>query len=104
MGDRRRYQRFVLGDGCEGTFRSLEDVSVEKVTDDELLLSTVAPARPGETVTVEIPGGEGQEDSVFTGEVTECKPVMTDGTLRHRVVVKVKDTTTNTVAGGQSGE
>lgn len=90
MSDRRRNQRFVLGDGCEGTFRSLEDVSVEKVTDEELLLSTVAPARPGETVTVEIPGDEGQPDSVFTGEVTECKPVMTDGTLRHRVVVKVK--------------
>ena len=72
MGDRRRYQRFVLGDGCEGTFRSLEDVSVEQVTEEELLLSTVAPARPGETVTVEIPGTEGKPDSVFTGEVTEC--------------------------------
>lgn len=90
MSDRRRYQRFLLGDGCEGTFRSLEDVSVEKITDDELLLSTVAPAKPGETVTIEIPGEEGQPDSVFTGEVAECKPVMTDGSLRHRVVVKVK--------------
>ena len=103
MGDRRRYQRFVLGDGCEGTFRSLEDVSVEKVTEDELLLSTVAPARPGETVTVEIPGGESEKESVFTGEVTECKPVMTDGTLRHRVVVKVKNTGTGSVAEGGKG-
>lgn len=104
MGDRRRYQRFVLGDGCEGTFRSLEDVSVEKVTDDELLLSTVAPARPGETVTVEIPSSEGQEESIFTGEVTECKPVMTDGTLRHRVVVKVKRAATDSVAESGNGQ
>ena len=100
MGDRRRYQRFVLGDGCEGTFRSLEDVSVEKVTEDELLLSTVAPARPGETVTVEIPGGEGEPDSVFTGEVVECKPVMTGGTLRHRVVVKIKTDAVDSTAEG----
>ncbi len=100
MGDRRRNQRFVLGDGCEGTFRSLEDVSVEKVTDEELLLSTIAPARPGETVTIEIPGDAGQPDSVFTGEVTECKPVISEGALRHRVVVKVK--THETGSAGES--
>ncbi len=47
MRDRRRHQRFLLGDGVEGTFRSLEDVNIEKVDDDELLISTVAPAKPG---------------------------------------------------------
>ncbi len=64
----------------------------------------MAPARPGETVTVEIPGGEDQEETVFTGEVTECKPVMTDGTLRHRVVVKVKATADDSVAESGKGQ
>ena len=100
MSDRRHYQRFVIGDGAEGTFRSLEDVNIEKTDDDELLISTVAPAAPGGTVTVETYDEEDQRESVITGEVTECRPAMPDGTLRHRVVVKVKE---RQEGGGSSG-
>ncbi len=100
MSDRRHYRRFVVGDGAEGTFRSLEDVNIEKVDDDELLISTVAPATPGETLTVEIYGEEDQRESVITGEVTECRPIVTDGTLRHRVVVRVKE---RQEGGGSAG-
>ena len=91
MSDRRRHQRFVLVDGAEGTFQSLDDVHIKKVDDDKLLIATIAPATPGEILTVEIYGEEDQAESVITGEVTECRPIMTDGTLRHRVVVKVTE-------------
>ncbi len=103
MSDRRRYQRIVLVDGAEGTFRSLEDVNIEKVDDDELLISTVAPAKPGETLRVEIYSEEDQRESVVTGEVTECRPIMTDGTLQHRVVVKVKERKEGAGSSGPKG-
>ena len=47
MGDRRRHQRFVMADACEGTFQLLEDVTIEEVSADELRLVSVTPARPG---------------------------------------------------------
>ena len=89
MGDRRRHQRFVMADACEGTFQLLEDVSIEEVTDDELRLLSVTPATPGEIVSVEIPGEKNNGNAVFKGHVAESRPVMTDGTLRHRVIVKM---------------
>ena len=89
MGDRRRHQRFVMSDACEGTFQLLEDVSIEEVTAEELLLLSAAPARPGEVVSVEIPGETGNGNAVFKGHVAESRPVMTDGTMRHRIVVKM---------------
>jgi hypothetical protein len=88
MGDRRRHQRFVMSDACEGTFQLLEDVTIEEVTDDELRLLSAAPAKPGEVVSVEIPGETGNGNAVFKGHVTESRPITTDGALRHRVVVK----------------
>ena len=92
MGDRRRHQRFVMSDACEGTFQLLEDVTIEEVTDDELRLLSTAPAKPGEVVSVEIPGETGNGNAVFKGHVTESRPIMTDGALRHRVVVKTTAT------------
>ena len=92
MGDRRRHQRFVMSDACEGTFQLLEDVSIEDVTDDELRLLSAAPARPGEIVSVEIPGESGNGNAIFKGHVAESRPVMTDGALRYRVVVKMAAT------------
>ena len=89
MGDRRRHQRVVLADGCEGTLRSLEDVTVEKVSEDELLIISVPPAKPGKVVAVEIPGERDNGNVVFSGSIAECQPVMINGTLRCRLVVKV---------------
>ena len=45
MGDRRRHQRFVMADACEGTFQLLEDVTIEEVSADQLKLLSVTPAR-----------------------------------------------------------
>lgn len=89
MGDRRRHQRFVMTDACEGTFQLLEDVTIEDVSADQLRLLSVSPATPGEVVSVEVPGEQGNGNAVFRGQVAESRPVMTDGSLRHRVVVKM---------------
>jgi hypothetical protein len=89
MGDRRRHQRFVMTDACEGTFQLLEDVTIEDVSADQLRLLSVSPAKPGEVVSVEVPGEQGNGNAVFRGQVAESRPVMTDGSLRHRVVVKM---------------
>ena len=97
MGDRRRHQRFVMADACEGTFQLLEDVTIEEVSADELRLVSVTPARPGEVVSVEVPGEHGNGNAVFRGQVAESRPVMTDGTLRHVVIVKME-------AGGREPE
>ena len=76
-----------MADACEGTFQLLEDVMVEEVGADAVKLLSVSPATPGEVVSVEVPREEGQGNAVFRGSVTDSRPVMTDGTLRHRVVV-----------------
>ena len=89
MGDRRRHQRFVMTDACEGTFQLLEDVTIEDVSADQWRLLSVSPAKPGEIVSVEVPGEQGNGNAVFRGQVAESRPVMTDGSLRHRVVVKM---------------
>lgn len=81
----------MLGEAAEGEFRSLEDVDIESVDDNELLIPTVAPVRLVEIVTVEIRDQEDESESVFTGEVTACQPIMTNGTLRHRLVIKVRE-------------
>ena len=65
MGDRRRHQRFVMADACEGTFQLLEDVTIEEVSEGELKLMSVTPARPGEIVSVEVPGEDGNGNAVF---------------------------------------
>ena len=89
MGDRRKHQRFVMADPCEGTFQLLEDVSIEEVGDESVSLLSVAPIAPGEFVSIEVPGEANNGNAVFKGHVSEARPVMTDGTLRHRIVVKL---------------
>ena len=78
-----------MTDACEGTFQLLEDVTIEDVSADQLQLLSVSPAKPGEVVSVEVPGEQGNGNAVFRGQVAESRPVMTDGSLRHRVVVKM---------------
>jgi hypothetical protein len=78
-----------MTDACEGTFQLLEDVTIEDVSADQLRLLSVSPATPGEVVSVEVPGEQGNGNAVFRGQVAESRPVMTDGSLRHRVVVKM---------------
>ena len=79
----------MMTDACEGTFQLLEDVTIEDVSADQLRLLSISPAKPGETVSVEVPGEQGNGNAVFRGQVAESRPVMTDGSLRHRVVVKM---------------
>ena len=104
MGDRRRHQRFVMSDACEGTFQLLEDVTIEEVADNELRLLSAAPARPGEVVSVEIPGETGNGNAVFKGHVAESQPILTDGVLRHRVVVKTAAVATEAVKTAATDE
>ena len=101
MGDRRRHQRFVMTDACEGTFQLLEDVTIEDVSADQLRLLSVSPAKPGEIVSVEVPGEQGNGNAVFRGQVAESRPVMTDGSLRHRVVVNMTSPGAESPAGDE---
>lgn len=78
-----------MTDACEGTFQLLEDVTIEDVSADQLRLLSISPAKPGEIVSVEVPGEEGNGNAVFRGQVAESRPVMTDGSLKHRVVVNM---------------
>ena len=41
-------------------------------------------------MSVEVPGEQGNGNAVFRGQVAESRPVMTDGTLRYVVVVKME--------------
>ena len=78
-----------MADACEGTFQLLEDVTIEAVSGEEVRLLSMAPAKLGEVVSVEVPSDAESGTAVFRGTVVESGPVMTGGTLQHRVVVKV---------------
>lgn len=90
MGDRRRHQRFVFSDACEGTFQLLEDVTIESMNANEVCLVSTAPARIGEVVSVEVPGGAERSSTVLRGTVADSRPIMTNGRLQHRVLVKLR--------------
>ncbi len=65
----------------------LRDVVVRRAPDDELVALSVHAVAPGELMQVTVD----DLDAAVPVEVIESRPVMVDGTLRHRLRLRLCD-------------
>jgi hypothetical protein len=83
MTGRRRHARCQLIEPLDGSLRIREEVAIESWGDHQVVVLSSTPARPNDTLTLELPG-DGPRHVLVT--VAESKPVVApDGSLRHRL-------------------
>jgi len=75
--------RFPVPDPWQGWLRIPEDVTVERYMGHTLRVVSRVPADPGEILTLAHVGSAPL--MAVAARVTECAPVVTDGSLRHRL-------------------
>ena len=89
MSGRRSHPRFVVTNPWGGVIKILRDVVVNRVDRDELLAVSNAAAIVGETLSLDLIG-DGQALAVKV-RVIDSRPVIIDGTVRHRVRLSLLD-------------
>jgi hypothetical protein len=82
MSGRRSHVRFEVIPSSEGVLRLLRDVLVVSAEEDEAVVLSRDPGVVGETLMLEIPGAQASSGQAT---VVECRPVIVDGTMRHRL-------------------
>ena len=83
MSGRRSHPRFAVATPWDGAMRVLRDVVVDRVSRDELLVISQAPAVAGEEMSLDLVGaGTTMELRV---RVIESRPVIVEGAVRHRI-------------------
>lgn len=83
MSGRRSHPRFELSSPWDGALRMLQDVAVERTTEDELLAVSDVPGSTGEEMSLELLGGG--TGVLLKVRVIESRPVIVNGRLRHRL-------------------
>ena len=85
MSGRRSHQRFSVVALPEGILRVMGDVVVQSATPDQLVVVSRQPGIPGETVSVQSPDGV---DTAVTAQVLGSQPIVMDGSVRHRLLLR----------------
>jgi hypothetical protein len=83
MSGRRSHPRFAVANPWSGAIRILRDVVIDRTERDELLAVSNAAAVVGEMLSLDLIGG-GQNVAIKV-RVIDSRPVIIDGTVRHRV-------------------
>jgi hypothetical protein len=83
MSGRRSHPRFAVVSPWSGAIRILRDVVIDRTDRDELLAVSNAAAVVGEMLSLDLIGG-GQNVAIKV-RVLDSRPVIIDGTVRHRV-------------------
>lgn len=83
MSGRRSHPRFAVATPWNGAMRILRDVVINRAGDDELLAVSNAAAIVDEVLTLEVMGGG--QSAVVKVRVLDSRPVIIEGTVRHRV-------------------
>lgn len=83
MFGRRSHARFAISGTSEGVLRVLRDVIVQHIGGAELIAISREPGVIGETLALEV----AEQDNPFKTivRVLESRPVVIDGTVRHRL-------------------
>jgi hypothetical protein len=92
MSGRRSHPRFAVATPWDGAMRVLREVVIQRTGDDELLAVGHLPATVGEEMTLDVLSAGTTLEVRVT--VLESRPVIVDGSVRHRVrlgVVKQKE-------------
>jgi len=80
MAGRRGSPRFEIAN-AEGVLRVLRDVTLDHSNAREVVAIAAEPGLRGEIVTVHVPGNR----VGVKAKVVESRPVIVDGTVRHRL-------------------
>lgn len=83
MSGRRSHPRFAVANPWNGAIRILRDVVINRTGEDELLAVSNAAAVVGELLSLEVMGAG--QSAVVKVRVLDSRPVIIDGTVRHRV-------------------
>lgn len=94
MSGRRSHPRFAVTNPWGGVIRILRDVVVNRADRDELLAVSNAAAIVGETLSLDLIGG-GHALAVKV-RVMDSRPVIIDGSVRHRVRLSVVEAQSET--------
>ena len=84
MLGRRSHARISLESGAEGVLSLARDISVRASGDGHLVAISRDAAAIGERVRVLL----SDDDVTVVAEVIESKPVICDGAVRHRLVMR----------------
>ena len=100
MQGRRSHPRFVLSAAHQGSLRVLSDVVVQRAGGEgQLLAISPDPAVASERLMLELAGAGSA--ATLDVEVTESRPVIVNGALRHRLELQVRDVVTHDIPGAQ---
>jgi hypothetical protein len=83
MSGRRSHPRFAVANPWNGAIKLLSDIVVNRTEQHELLAISNSAAVVGEELSLDLFGG-GQNIAMKV-RVLESRPVIVDGTVRHRV-------------------
>lgn len=87
MSGRRRHSRFAPAEPWEGVVTVLHDVIVQGAGSGGLVAFSQVPGVLDEVLTLDIAGG-GERVTVRV-QVEESRPVLLDGSVRHRLALRV---------------
>lgn len=87
MSGRRKHDRYAPARPWDGALRVLRDVIVQKDAAGGLVAIGLSPGLIGEQLTLDLAGG-GQAVTCAV-QVRESRPVILDGSVRHRVRLDV---------------
>jgi hypothetical protein len=87
MLDRRQHPRSALAEALAATLRLVEDVVLESFGSSEMTIVSSVPARPDQNLAIAPFGGA--PISPLDVLVTESRPAIVDGVLKHRVRLRV---------------
>jgi hypothetical protein len=89
MSGRRSHSRFVVANPWDGAVRVLRDVVVDRTDRNELLAVSHVPGIAGEEMTLDLIGGD--VVLALQVKVIESRPVIVDGSVRHRIRLGILD-------------
>jgi hypothetical protein len=88
VADRRGEKRFRLTEPSQGTLQVFPDVVVQQGDDEEWVGISRQPAVAGETLVLDVMQFDAVEGEIYRRLpvcVIECRPVIVDGDMRHRI-------------------
>lgn len=88
---RRAYPRFSVTPASEGVVRVLHDVVVQHSTEREVVVISHEPGVTQATLQIEFPDRDAQQPQQLSVRVKESKPLLVNGAVRHRIVLRVVD-------------
>ena len=97
MSGRRSHIRFAVSPPTHGVVRVLSDAEIESVGRDEVTVISRETAAVDERIVLEVPGDA--DDLMVHARVTETRPVIVDGAVRHFFRLHVERGTVNGLSG-----